>query len=90
MLIEDPIKLPNDMHMPCYACEKLPATHLCRYKIGDLIIQICLCLECMQMDTRRLLKDTVGIQDIQIEHPGENHLIFDEVRFSSLPERRRY
>ena len=63
MLIETPKLLPKDLEMLCYACEKVPATHLCRYKIGELVIQVCLCELCMKIDTRRLLENTIGIRD---------------------------
>jgi hypothetical protein len=63
MIAEVPRPLPEHLNMPCYACAKETSTHLCRFKMGELLVQICLCDECMQMDTGRLLKHTVGIQD---------------------------
>lgn len=50
--------------MPCYACEAQPATHICKFKIGELSVQVCLCNSCMKMDTQRLLKNTIGIQEV--------------------------
>ncbi len=64
MRIETPQPLPDGVHMPCYACEKLLATHVCRFKVGELNIQVCLCPECMKMDTASLLKHTIGIQGL--------------------------
>jgi hypothetical protein len=64
MIAETPKRLPENMGMPCYACETRAATHVCRYKIDELAIQVCLCAECMQMDTQRLLKNTIGIQEV--------------------------
>lgn len=61
---EDPTKLPSDLHMACYACEDRQATHLCRYQVGELAVQVCLCDQCMKMDTECLLKNTIGIQDL--------------------------
>jgi hypothetical protein len=63
MKSEDPRRLPADLKMPCYACEDRPATHVCRYQVGELAVQVCLCQECMKMDTDRLLKSTIGIED---------------------------
>ncbi|RJQ72778.1 MAG: hypothetical protein C4519_18385 [Desulfobacteraceae bacterium] len=64
MISEPPKRLPEHLNMPCYACEKQTATHVCRYKLGDLAVQVCLCPECMQMDTHRLMKNTIGIQEV--------------------------
>jgi len=60
---QDPQKLPPDLNMPCYACDDKPATHVCRYQVGELTVQVCLCDECMKIDTECLLKNTIGIQD---------------------------
>lgn len=62
MLIESPKPLPQDLDLPCYACQKLQATHLCGYRIDDMSVQVYLCDQCMKMDTLRLLENTVGIQ----------------------------
>jgi hypothetical protein len=74
MLTHPPQPLPCDLNMPCYACEHVPATHVCRFKVGELTIQVCLCEECMKIDTTRLLKNTIGIQGIA-EKPEANYLI---------------
>ena len=64
MLIETPKRLPENMEMLCYACEEESATHLCRYQIGELNVQVCLCDLCMKIDTKRLLENTIGIQEL--------------------------
>ena len=64
MMIETPQPLPETLEMQCYCCEIQQATHLCRYMVGDLAVQVCLCPGCMKIDTRRLLENTVGIQGI--------------------------
>jgi hypothetical protein len=64
MLIEPPKMLPEDLEMLCYACEEVSATHLCRYHVDDLVIQVCLCDLCMKIDTKRLLENTIGIQSL--------------------------
>ena len=83
MIAESPKPLPADLGMHCYACNIRPATHLCRYKIGEMAVQVCLCDECMQMDTRRLIEHTIGIQEA-VSRPSDDHLVFDEVKFSSF------
>lgn len=67
MIVEAPKPLPGDISMNCYACMVVPATHVCKYKVGELSIQVCLCERCMQMDTEQLLKKTIGIQEVS--HP---------------------
>ena len=62
MLIDTPKLLPESLELPCYACETRPATHVCRYQLGELMVQVYLCNECMKMDTRCLLENTIGIQ----------------------------
>jgi hypothetical protein len=74
MIAETPKRLPESLGMPCYACESRPATHVCRYKIDELGIQVCLCTECMQIDTQRLLKNTIGIQDV-VYPSASNYLV---------------
>jgi hypothetical protein len=61
---QDPQKLADNLMIPCYACEDQPATHLCRYQVGELAVQVCLCDNCMKIDTECLLKDTIGIQEM--------------------------
>jgi hypothetical protein len=62
MPIKDQKKLPADIHMRCYACEDLRATHVFRIQLDDLMVQVCLCSDCMKMDTRHLIKNTTGIE----------------------------
>ena len=71
MQIKAPEPLPVDLRMPCYACETEPATHVCRFHIGELSVQVCLCKACMKMDTDRLLKGTIGLQ--MLEDPMPDH-----------------
>ena len=61
---QDPKKLADNLMIPCYACEDQPATHVCRYQVGELAVQVCLCDSCMKIDTACLLKDTIGIQEL--------------------------
>lgn len=81
MITECPQPLHKDLNIPCYACESQPATHVCRYKVDELNVQVCLCCDCMQIDTRHLLKNTIGIQD-QIEKPIGQLPNLDELRFT--------
>jgi len=74
MLSHPPQPLPDNVSMPCYACEQIPATHVCRFKVGELSIQVCLCTECMKIDTTRLLKNTIGIQGVA-EKPETNYQV---------------
>ena len=69
MQIISPKPLPTDLRMPCYACETEPATHVCRYHIGELFVQVCLCRACMKIDTDRLLKSTIGLQALEGDFP---------------------
>lgn len=71
MMTEEPKPLPHNLRMPCYACEDRPATHVCRYRIGELVVQVCLCAECMKIDTLRLLKNTIGIQGLCAQPPAD-------------------
>jgi hypothetical protein len=61
---QDPQKLAENLMIPCYACENRPATHVCRYQVGELAVQVCLCDSCMKIDSACLLKNTVGIQEL--------------------------
>jgi uncharacterized CHY-type Zn-finger protein len=56
-------ELPASIKMSCYACGDLQATHVCRYQLEDLRVQVCLCGQCMKMDTEFLLKNTLGIEN---------------------------
>ncbi len=61
MITKNAKELPAGIKMSCYACGDLQATHVCRYEVEDLRVQVCLCGQCMQMDTDDLLKNTLGI-----------------------------
>lgn len=63
MIVQDIKELPVGVQMQCYACEDSPATHVCRYEVDELIVQVCLCGNCMKMDTECLIKNTIGIAD---------------------------
>jgi hypothetical protein len=82
MIAESTKPLPENLSMLCYVCNAHPATHLCKYKVGEMSVQVCLCRECMQIDSRHLLEQTIGIKDV-VERPSDDHLVFDEVKFSS-------
>ena len=73
---KDPQKLPADLNMTCYACNDLPATHVCRYEVGELSVQVCLCDECMKIDTECLLKNTIGIQDFTSPHSNPSMALY--------------
>ncbi len=86
MLIEPPKPLDQNLGMPCYACEKNPATHVCRFKVGELTVQVCLCSKCMQIDTKRLLKNTIGINGLA-ENTTSNYILQGgRSDFEALPE----
>ena len=70
MAQKDLKKLPTDLKMSCYACECHAATHICRFQVGNLAVQVCLCDECLKMDTDCLLKNTIGIQDVPVPYPN--------------------
>jgi hypothetical protein len=63
MTTYNPKELPASIKMSCYACGDLQATHVCRYQVDDLRVQVCLCGQCMKMDTEDLLKNALGIAD---------------------------
>jgi hypothetical protein len=66
-----PQALPETVKMPCYACEENTASHVCRYQVGELAVQVCLCPECMKLDSRQLLGGKVGIQGLGETSPVE-------------------
>ncbi len=63
MKAESPKRLPAELNISCYACEVQKAVYLCRYAVGELAVQVCLCRDCMKLDTNHLLKNTIGIQE---------------------------
>jgi hypothetical protein len=75
MQINDTKELPVGIKMQCYVCNDLPATHVRRYKIDDLMVQVCLCRQCMQIDTEDLIKNTLGIREPSSETARRYHRI---------------
>ena len=63
MEINESKELPAGLDMQCYACEDQRATHVCRYQMDELTVQVCLCKECMKIDTEELINNTLGIKD---------------------------
>ena len=63
MITEDYKPLPQSLEIPCYACERNTASHVRRLKIGEMTVQVCLCAQCMRIDTQRLLNHTIGIAE---------------------------
>ena len=63
MKVENPKPLPAELNMTCYACESQIAAYLCKFEVGELAVQICLCKDCMKLDTNHLLKNTLGLQE---------------------------
>jgi hypothetical protein len=63
MKINESKELPAGMKIQCYACDDLVATHVCRYQMDELSVQVCLCEKCMKIDTEELIKNIIGIKD---------------------------
>jgi len=59
-------ELPASIDMSCYACNEMRATHVCCYEVEELKVQVCLCGECMKMDTDELLKNTLNQDTIRV------------------------
>ena len=57
--------LSNDIHLICHACNTKPASHLCRFRNGGLIVQICLCDTCIKIDPGQLLIHTIGFREFE-------------------------
>ena len=53
-------ELSQSIDIKCYACHDQKATHLCRFKMGDMLVQFCLCPSCMQLDTQLLFERALG------------------------------
>lgn len=58
-------KIPPDSLLTCFACKKNTATHACRYESGELVVQICLCKACMDIDAGQLLKNSIGLREFE-------------------------
>jgi hypothetical protein len=61
MFSEAPKKLSKNIAIHCYCCESRLADYLCRFKMGELSIQVCLCPDCMNRDTAYLFENTIGL-----------------------------
>ena len=62
MFVEEPKKLSPAINIDCYCCEKQKAEYRCRFRLGELMVQICLCQTCMNYDATYLFKNTIGLQ----------------------------
>ncbi len=61
MGMETPQKLSPSVEIGCYCCERSKATYRCRYKVGELQVQICLCATCVTLDQQILFEQTIGL-----------------------------
>jgi len=61
MFAEEPKKLSPVLNVDCYCCEDQKAEYRCRFKLGELMVQICLCSICINYDTHYLFENTIGL-----------------------------
>ena len=61
MFTHSPKKLSENIKIECYCCGERSATHLCRFRLGQLPVQVCLCEACMQLDTAEVFEKTLGL-----------------------------
>jgi hypothetical protein len=61
MFTHSPKELSENIRIDCYCCGERIATHLCRFRLGQLPVQVCLCQTCMQLDTSEVFEKTLGI-----------------------------
>jgi hypothetical protein len=61
MFTRSPKKLSENIEIECYCCGSRTATHLCRFRLGELPVQVCLCEACMQLDTAEVFEKTLGL-----------------------------
>jgi hypothetical protein len=61
MFTHSPKELSEKIQIDCYCCGARIATHLCRFRLGQLPVQVCLCEACMQLDTAEVFEKTLGI-----------------------------
>ncbi len=75
MLIEEPKRLSSSVNINCYCCENERAEYRCRFRMGELQVQVCLCRVCMSYDTPYLFENTVGMsfQDPQSDLNQSEH-----------------
>jgi len=63
ILIEPPKRLSINNSLRCFSCKTNPASHVCRYRWEEVIIQACLCFECMEFETIPLFEKVMGYCD---------------------------
>jgi hypothetical protein len=61
MFAEEPKRLSPALKISCYCCEDQKAEYRCRFKLGELMVQICLCSICINYDEPYLFENTVGL-----------------------------
>ena len=61
MFTHSPKKLSDNIDIDCYCCDTRTATHLCRFRLGELPVQVCLCEACMQLDTVEVFEKILGL-----------------------------
>ena len=65
MFTQKPEELSEKIDINCYCCSSRSATHLCRFRLGELPVQVCLCETCMQLDTAELFEKTLGLSYLE-------------------------
>lgn len=65
MFTQSPKELSENIDISCYCCGSRSATHLCRFRLGELPVQVCLCEGCMQLDTAELFEKTLGLSYLE-------------------------
>jgi hypothetical protein len=65
MFTHSPKKLSEHIDIECYCCGSRSATHLCRFRLGELPVQVCLCEACMQLDTAEVFEKTLGLSCLE-------------------------
>ena len=63
MEIQNTRLLPQELNLVCYVCEAETAVFLCKFNVDDLAVQVCLCPNCMKLDTSEVIRNTIGIQE---------------------------
>lgn len=61
MFTHSPKELSENIDIDCHCCGGRTATHLCRFRLGELPVQVCLCEACMQLDTAEVFEKTLGL-----------------------------
>jgi hypothetical protein len=65
MFTHSPKKLSDNIDIDCYCCGSHTATHLCRFRLGELPVQVCLCRACMRLDTAEVFEKTLGLSYLE-------------------------